>query len=58
MAGAQAPPTTGRSGFGRGPEGISILPVNSRLPALGPRGEGWVVAQAVLFAIIAVAGLH
>jgi protein-S-isoprenylcysteine O-methyltransferase Ste14 len=32
--------------------------VSSRLPALGPRGEGWVVAQFVLFAIIAIAGLQ
>jgi protein-S-isoprenylcysteine O-methyltransferase Ste14 len=32
--------------------------VSSRLPALGPRGEGWVVAQSVLFAIIAVAGVR
>jgi protein-S-isoprenylcysteine O-methyltransferase Ste14 len=31
--------------------------VSSRLPALGPRGEGWVVAQFVLFTIIAIAGL-
>ena len=31
--------------------------MSSRLPALGPRGEGWVVAQFVLFAIIAIAGL-
>jgi protein-S-isoprenylcysteine O-methyltransferase Ste14 len=29
----------------------------SRLPALGPRGEGWVAIQFVLFALIAVAGL-
>ena len=28
-----------------------------RLPALGPRGEGWVAAQFVLFAAIALAGL-
>lgn len=27
------------------------------VPALGPRGEGWVAAQLVLFAAIAVAGL-
>ena len=33
------------------------LPVSSRLPALGRQGEGWVVAQFVLFAIIAIAGL-
>ena len=32
--------------------------MSSRLPALGPRGEGWVVAQFVLFAIIAIAGLQ
>jgi protein-S-isoprenylcysteine O-methyltransferase Ste14 len=32
--------------------------VRSRLPALGPRGEGWVVAQLALFALIAVAGLR
>jgi protein-S-isoprenylcysteine O-methyltransferase Ste14 len=31
--------------------------MSSRLPALGPRGEGWVAAQLVLFAMIAVAGL-
>jgi protein-S-isoprenylcysteine O-methyltransferase Ste14 len=29
----------------------------SRLPALGPRGEGWVVLQLVLLALVAVAGL-
>jgi protein-S-isoprenylcysteine O-methyltransferase Ste14 len=32
--------------------------VSSRLPALGPRGEGWVVAQLVLFTIVAAAGLR
>jgi protein-S-isoprenylcysteine O-methyltransferase Ste14 len=32
--------------------------VSSRLPALGPRGEGWVAAQLVLFAIIVIAGLR
>jgi protein-S-isoprenylcysteine O-methyltransferase Ste14 len=32
--------------------------VNSRLPALGPRGEGWFVAQVVLFMVIAAAGLR
>ena len=32
--------------------------MQTRLPALGPRGEGWVVAQLVLFAVIAVAGLR
>ena len=39
-------------------EGNNILAVSPRLPALGPRGEGWVVAQFVLFAVIAVAGLR
>jgi len=29
----------------------------SRLPALGPRGEGWVVIQLVLLATVAVSGL-
>jgi protein-S-isoprenylcysteine O-methyltransferase Ste14 len=32
--------------------------MSSRLPALGPRGEGWVIAQFVLFAIIGGAGLR
>lgn len=32
--------------------------MNSRLPALGPRGEGWVIAQFVLFAIIGGAGVR
>jgi protein-S-isoprenylcysteine O-methyltransferase Ste14 len=32
--------------------------MSSRLPALGPRGEGWVAIQFVLFAIIAVVGLR
>ena len=32
--------------------------MRSRLPALGPRGEGWVIAQFVLFAVIAGAGLR
>jgi protein-S-isoprenylcysteine O-methyltransferase Ste14 len=32
--------------------------MNSRLPALGPRGEGWVIAQFMLFAIIGAAGLR
>ncbi len=31
--------------------------VTSRLPALGPRGEGWVAAQLALFGVIAVAGV-
>jgi protein-S-isoprenylcysteine O-methyltransferase Ste14 len=29
----------------------------TRLPDLGPRGEGWVVLQAVLLAVLGVAGL-
>jgi len=29
----------------------------SRLPALGPRGEGWVVIQLILLVVVAVAGL-
>jgi protein-S-isoprenylcysteine O-methyltransferase Ste14 len=28
----------------------------TRVPSLGPRGEGWVVAQVVLFVALAVAG--
>ena len=32
--------------------------MSSRLPTLGRRGEGWVAAQLVLFAIIAIAGLR
>ncbi len=32
--------------------------MHSRLPALGPHGEGWVAAQLVLFAIIALAGVR
>ncbi len=31
--------------------------MSSRLPALGPRGEGWVAIQIVLFAVIAIAGI-
>ena len=29
-----------------------------RLPALGPRGEGWFAAQIVLFAVVAAAGVE
>lgn len=29
----------------------------SRVPALGPRGEGWVVGQFVLLGLVAIAGL-
>ncbi len=32
--------------------------MRSRVPSLGPRGEGWVVAQLILFAIIAMLGLR
>jgi protein-S-isoprenylcysteine O-methyltransferase Ste14 len=28
----------------------------SRLPTLGPRGEGWVLAQGILFVVVAAAG--
>ncbi|MFH0750747.1 MAG: hypothetical protein V2B17_02825, partial [Chloroflexota bacterium] len=31
-------------------------PPRTRLPDLGPRGEGWVVIQAVLFGLLALAG--
>jgi protein-S-isoprenylcysteine O-methyltransferase Ste14 len=31
--------------------------MTSRVPSLGPRGEGWVVGQVILFAVIAGAGL-
>jgi protein-S-isoprenylcysteine O-methyltransferase Ste14 len=31
--------------------------MSTRLPALGPRGEGWVIAQLVLFGVIGVAGV-
>jgi protein-S-isoprenylcysteine O-methyltransferase Ste14 len=30
---------------------------DSRLPSLGPRGEGWVVLQFLLLALVALAGL-
>jgi protein-S-isoprenylcysteine O-methyltransferase Ste14 len=29
----------------------------SRLPSLGPRGEGWVLVQGVLFVLVAAAGV-
>jgi protein-S-isoprenylcysteine O-methyltransferase Ste14 len=32
--------------------------MTSRIPALGPRGEGWVGAQLALFAAIGVAGIR
>ncbi len=31
--------------------------MTSRVPALGPRGEGWVLLQVVLFGVIGVGGL-
>ena len=31
--------------------------VSSRLPSLGPRGEGWVIAQLVLFFLIGALGI-
>ena len=31
-------------------------PSQTRLPSLGPRGEGWVAIQVVLFVLLAVAG--
>jgi protein-S-isoprenylcysteine O-methyltransferase Ste14 len=31
--------------------------MSTRVPALGPRGEGWVLGQVILFGVIAVAGL-
>ncbi len=31
-------------------------PTRMRLPDLGPRGEGWVVLQALLFCLLALAG--
>src|SRR5439155_15329213 len=31
-------------------------PGSSRLPDLGPRGEGWVVAQVLLIGLILIAG--
>jgi protein-S-isoprenylcysteine O-methyltransferase Ste14 len=32
-------------------------PAPPRLPSLGPRGEGWVVAQVILIALLAAAGI-
>jgi protein-S-isoprenylcysteine O-methyltransferase Ste14 len=32
--------------------------MRSRVPELGPRGEGWVIAQLVLFGVIAATGLR
>lgn len=29
----------------------------SKMPSLGPRGEGWVAIQGILFAVIALAGI-
>lgn len=33
-----------------------MRPMTSRLPALGPRGEGWVVGQVVLLGMVVLAG--
>jgi protein-S-isoprenylcysteine O-methyltransferase Ste14 len=30
----------------------------TRLPALGPRGEGWVIVQLLMYGVVAVAGLR
>jgi protein-S-isoprenylcysteine O-methyltransferase Ste14 len=38
------------------PEPSALPPQPSRLPDLGPRGEGWVVIQALLLALLALAG--
>jgi protein-S-isoprenylcysteine O-methyltransferase Ste14 len=38
------------------PEQSALPPQPSRLPDLGPRGEGWVVIQALLLALLALAG--
>lgn len=37
-------------------EPLPRLASPSRLPDLGPRGEGWVIIQAALFALLALAG--
>jgi protein-S-isoprenylcysteine O-methyltransferase Ste14 len=41
----------------RSPEPPTPPGSGSRLPDLGPRGEGWVAVQAVLFALLVLAGL-
>ena len=47
-----------------GPDRLALSPrsrhhmtVSSRLPSLGPRGEGWVIAQFVLFLAIGALGI-
>ncbi len=44
---------SGGPGHMAGPASMSRM---SSLPTLGPRGEGWVVAQLVLFGLIVLAG--
>jgi protein-S-isoprenylcysteine O-methyltransferase Ste14 len=40
-----------------GLENRHMIGRTTRIPALGPRGEGWVLIQAILFAGVVVAGL-
>jgi protein-S-isoprenylcysteine O-methyltransferase Ste14 len=40
------------------PAGRDVTAGRTRIPALGPRGEGWVAAQIVLFVVIAGLGLR
>jgi protein-S-isoprenylcysteine O-methyltransferase Ste14 len=40
------------------PEEPTTDPVRSRLPSLGPRGEGWVALQGVLIVAAVLAGLR
>lgn len=40
-----------------GATGRHVIGRATRIPALGPRGEGWVLIQAVLFVGVVVAGL-
>jgi protein-S-isoprenylcysteine O-methyltransferase Ste14 len=40
-----------------GPENRHMIARTTRIPALGPRGEGWVLIQTTLFAGVVVAGL-
>jgi protein-S-isoprenylcysteine O-methyltransferase Ste14 len=37
------------------PEGVPDVAPGSRIPALGPRGEGWVALQGICFALIVAA---
>jgi protein-S-isoprenylcysteine O-methyltransferase Ste14 len=41
-----------------GPENSHMIGRTTRIPALGPRGEGWVLIQATLAAGVVVAGLE